>query len=212
MIKNLLTSITFLFSITTHAHEFNWDNLMLAHSQLNPAFDYEVAVDTYMKLYRFPVWQKYKNDEFELEEKRQQTIELMQQRIESFDLNEEFTLRTSVEFEQYDFKTEEFPLTQLSGNSYFYNSNNRVDSYAFARVYQVYFKNTDIFGNLEMQKEDAKNFVQSKKTPTGRIKRALPMEIKFVIVERNGNDDLNAVITEINVFDADNTTLLTTFR
>ena len=212
MIKHLLVSITLLFSISTHAYEFSWDNLMLAHSKLDTAFDYEVMVDGYMKLYRAPVWKRYKSDEFELEDKRQETIVMMKERIKSFDLDDEFILRTSIDFEQYDFKKEEFPLTKLGSNSYFYKNNSNTYGSGFQRTYKVHFENTEIFGNLAMAKSDAKEFVQKKKTSSGRVKRLLPMEIKFIVIGKSGEGDLKAVIIEVNVFDTDNATLLTTFK
>lgn len=214
MKKQILLIATLLLCTSTQAHDFNWDNLMLAHSKLDPAFDYEVMVDSYMKVYRKPVWNRYKNDEFELESKRQETIEIMRKRISSFNLDEEFTIKTTFEFQMYDFKNEEFPLKKLSSNSYFHESNNKVhwSNSELGNTYSVFFDNTEIMKNLPMEKERAKLFIQNKKSSSGRINRRLPTDIKFKIIKHDNDYKLRAIITEITIHDNNDGSPIHTFK
>lgn len=212
MIKQVITAVTILFSSVLSAHEFSWDNLMLSDAKLNPNYDYEVHVDAYMTRYRNPVWKKYKNDEFELESKRQETIEIMKKRFESFDLNQEFVINTTFEFGKYDFKQQFFPLEGVSANSFFRQSKRWYDERVFPNTYGVFFTNTEIMGTLPMEKDAAKAFIQSKKSQSGRIDRRLPAQIKFKIVQKRGEAEFDASITEITVYDKKRSSVLAVFK
>jgi len=212
MIKHVITVITILFSSMSAAHEFSWDNLMLSDAKLNPSFDYEVYVDAYMMRYRNPVWKKYQNDEFELEGKRQETIEMMKQRFAAFNVTQEFVINTAFEFGKYDFNQQAFPLDGVSGNSYFHQSKSWYGESVFPHRYSVYFINPEIMGVLPMEKEVAKAFIQGKKSHSGRIDRRLPTRIKFVIEQKRGEAEFDAKITEITVFDKKKSKVLVQFQ
>ncbi len=215
MIKQFITIAIILFSTAASvasAHDFSWDNLMLSDAKLNPSFDYEVHVDAYMMRYRNPVWKKYKNDEFELEGKRQETIEMMKKRFEAFDLAQEFVINTTFEFGKYDFKEQSFPLEGVSGNSYFYQSKRWYGESVFPSRYSVYFINPNIMGNLPMEKDVAKTFIQRKKNTYGKVDRRLPATIKFKIERKRGQAEFDVLITEITVYDTKKSTVLAVFK
>ena len=198
--KYILTFTIFMMvSVASLAHNFSWDNLMLAHSKIDKAFDYELHVDSYMSKYRKPVWSKYRNDEFELEDKRIETIDIMRERIVSFDLSEPFTINTDFSFGEYDFKSKEFPVVSLSESHYFYVDSNRSGTFPYR--YKIYFSNYNLVGNLPMSKEDAKSFLKSKKDRYGNVRRILPAKITFHVVDiGSGKGELKAKIKEVTIY------------
>jgi len=212
MIKRVLAVLLVVFTTASYSHEFSWDNLMLSDAKLNPSFDYEVYVDAYMMRYRNPVWKKYKNDEFELEGKRQETIEMMKKRFDAFDINQEFVINTSFKFGKYDFKQQAFPLDGVSGNSYFHQSKRWYGESVFPYRYSVYFTNPEIMGTLPMEKSVAKAFIQTKKSQHGGVDRRLPARIKFKIVQKRGEAEFDANITEITVYDKKQSAVLVVFK
>lgn len=200
-----------LFSVGAMAYEFSWDNLMLSDAKLNSDYDYEAYVDAYMMRYRRPIWKKYKNDEFELEGKRQETIEMMKKRFAAFDLNQDFVINTGFKFGKYDFKKESFPLDGISANSYFYESKGWYGENVFPSRYSVHFTNPEIMDVLPMKKDDAKAFIQGKKNEYGRVDRRLPARIKFKILKKRGQSEFDAKITEITVYDKNKSAVLVVF-
>ena len=212
MIKQAIIIIVVFFSSALSAHEFSWDNLLLSDAKLNPNYDFEVFVDAYMARYRRPVWNKYKNDEFELEGKRQETIEIMKKRFEAFDLNQEFIINTTFEFGKYDFKQQFFTIDGIGANSFFRQSKNWYGESVFPNSYAVYFTNPEIVGNLPMEKDIAKAFIQNKKTSYGKVDRKLPTRIKFKITQKRGEKEFDAQITEITVFDKKESSILAVFK
>lgn len=139
---------TLMVSTSVMAHDLNWDNLMIAAVKLQPQFDYEANVDSYMNIYRSDVWNRYRNDEFELQDKREETIKMMKERVSSFPLNEEFVVYTSFEFGDYDFKKQIFPLDSLTEATYFHASNWNHGS--FPDTYKVFFSNPSKIGDINM--------------------------------------------------------------
>ena len=204
MRKLTLACIGFIFylvSFNAYPYDFNWDNLLHADAKLTSNFDYEVFVDSYMKMYREPIWKRYKDDEFELEDKRQETIQIMKEKFEQFDLEQEFFIHTYVTFGEYNFKKEEFPIEGFTATSHFTESRKRyISNNAFPYAYKVFFKNYDIVKNLDMDKETAKQFLQSKKKQSGYVNRKLPVQIKFKIQEKSGTGELRAKITEVILY------------
>lgn len=142
------------------AHELKWDSLMLAAVKMQPHFDYEANVDSYMQLYRSDVWNRYRNDEFELQEKREETIGMMKERASSFPLEEEFVVYATFDFGDYDFKKEAFPLNALSETTYFNDRNDRNGSFPY--TYKVFFSNPAKIGDINMAKDEAKSFLKSR--------------------------------------------------
>lgn len=187
------------------AHDFKWDNLMLAAVKLQPQFDYEANVDSYMELYRNDVWNRYRNDEFELQEKRHETIQMMKEKVSSFSLGEEFVIYTKFEFGKYDFKNQLFPLDALSENVYFYDK--EWDSGSFPAKYVVYFENPSKVGNIEMNKEEARTFIQRRKSRSGHIDREVGAKLQFVIAGlKNGSNELKAKLTQVTIYSDDERT------
>lgn len=189
-------------SASAMAHDLNWDNLMMAAVKMQPQFDYEANVDSYMKIYRSDVWDRYRNDEFELQDKRDETVKMMKERISSFPLNEEFVVYTSFDFGDYDFKKQVFPLDSLTETTYFPEF--RGNSGSFPYTYKVFFKNTAKIGNINMAKDDARNFLKKRKDRYGDVDRSVNAKLQFRITKlKNGRDELEAELTHVTIYSDD---------
>src|SRR5690606_2516048 len=166
MVVKKLISVLFLGlilgPIKAVAHEFVWDNLVLAAMKVQPDLDYEGYVDSYMQVFRPEVWHRYKNDEFELQDKRDETVEIMKNKISSFSLDEEFVIHTAFKFGDYDFEKQVFPLDALYPETYFFDSDVRRAAGAFSHEYKVFFRNPGKVDFISMSKEDARGFVKSR--------------------------------------------------
>lgn len=173
---------------------------MAASVKLQSSFDYEANVDSYMKIYRSDVWNRYRNDEFVLHDKRQETIEMMKEHFSSFPLDEEFVLRTTLKFGDYDFSNEEFPVDGFGESTYFHDS--RWRSGSFPSTYKVFLTNPNKVGNLEMAKNEAKSFLQSRKNNFGVVNREIYVKLTLSIEKlKNGKDEFLAKITEAEFYE-----------
>ena len=124
LVHKLFSILLIAFSINVFSHEFIGENLMLSEIKIGMAIhktDYPYArfVDEYMRLNKTDIWSKYRDNEFEFEEKKTESIALMKNIVDSFTLDEEFTINTTFELSKYNFKTESFPLSSLSKKSFF---------------------------------------------------------------------------------------------
>ncbi|MRI32501.1 DUF4852 domain-containing protein [Endozoicomonas sp. OPT23] len=189
----------FFSSIATAAYNFNWYNLMLAHTKLSENFDYENYVDSYMRKYRHEVWSKYKNDEFDLEDKRQETINIIKEKVRKFDLNKEFTIYYNLKFEKYNFERELFPINGFSETFYFYEKENSVGSYP--SKYKVFFTNHQKLGDLPMSKDKAKKFLKSRKDRNGYVNRSIYAKIVININKLGGEpSSMYSAIKNITIY------------
>lgn len=185
------------------AHEMNWSNLMLASVKLQPDFNYKEHVDSYMIIFRKDVWHKYRNDEFELNDKRDETIRMMKEKVSSFSLDENFVLHASMEFGDYDFDKGVFPIKPITPTTYF--SGVRRQSFTFPSEYHIFFSNGDKLGDISMPKDEARTLVADRKTKFGTVNRDLFVEIKFRVSSLKENPhQLEAEIDEITIY-ADST-------
>lgn len=184
------------------AHDLNWDNLMMAAVKMQPQFDYEANVDSYMKIYRSDVWDRYKNDEFELQDKRNETIKMMKDKISSFSLDEPFIIYTSFKFGSYDFDEQMFPLNSFAGNSYLVEK--RYNNWSFPKAYKVFFNNPERIGDINMEKEKAKKFLKKRKSSYGNVDRNVNAKIKFRITDlKNGRNKLEAELEDVTIYSDD---------
>ncbi len=205
MKKIFMASVFCVFSFfnTTFAHDFSWTNLMLAAVKMQPHFDYDANVDSYMQMYRPDVWNRYRNDEFELQDKREETIKIMKDRVASFSLNEEFVVHTVFKFGDYNFKKQLFPLDSLTANTCFSESAPRHFG-SFPYNYKLFFTNPSRIGDIDMVKEDAKKFIQKRKDKYGSVNRRINAKLKFRIIKlKNGRDELEAELTHVTLYSDD---------
>jgi hypothetical protein len=195
----LLLTATFSSTSALASNQLEWNNLMQTAVNLQTDFDYESNVDSYMKLYRSAVWKKYKNDEFELEDKRQETITMMKNKFSKFDMSEEYVINTNFSTDKYDFKKQSFPINGVSESSY-YQANN-YSAGTFPRTFRVMFSNANMIGDLDMPKAEAKNFIKARKDRYGSIDRKVPVKLTFKIKSLDSDGfTLKAELTNVTLY------------
>lgn len=200
--KRILAALMLLVTIAVPgamAHEMNWDNLMLASAKLNPHFDYEANVDAYMSIYMPDTWNRVKNDEFELSGKRAEVVKIMKERIAEFSLDEDFSFLVALKFQDYDFEKEAFPVTKMEPDAYFGHQKGRPGTFPFE--YRVFFSNPHFFQDIQMPKDEAKEFLQSRKTTDGKVNRLIVAEIRFRATRiKDTPDKLEAEIVGVTTY------------
>ncbi|MGB7342960.1 MAG: DUF4852 domain-containing protein [Pirellulaceae bacterium] len=200
---------TFGFALTlavlavssARAHEFSWDNLALAEIKLAGNFDYDNHVDWYMQKYRPSVWKSCKDDEFTLDDRRQETLSMFREKVEQFDETQVFYLRARMSVGAYDFKANCFPIQNMGPTNYWYES--IYSSGDMPSNIRVFMKNYADFKTLPMPKDQARSFVSSRKNRSGNVDRNVYAMIELKMVDRRGRGELNAEIQSATFY-ADN--------
>lgn len=181
-------------------YDFTWENLLLASIKLDTRFDYESHVDAYMQLFRSQVWERVRNNEFELDGKRQETLELMKQRVKEFSLDRRFTIRTDLELGKYDFAAQEFPVLNVSETHYWYE--NQYSGGSFPSQFSVFLSNPELLSSIPMTKDKAEQFLRRRTDRYGNISREVPAVIEICIVRaKDGRDKLLGEIQSAAVFE-----------
>lgn len=200
--KALIPFLCLVFvSGAAHATDFNYHNLLLTHAKLSTAYDYEAKTDSYMMVFRADVWNRYKNDEFELEDKRNETTKIFRQRAEAMNLGEPFVINAGTKFADYDFDNGLFPIEGPGPNSYYYESLRSIKGRALPGRIKMFFTNPELVGDLEMPKDDARAFLQSRKAYNGYVNRKMTMTLKAVPVSAEGDDVIKAKLVEVKLID-----------
>ena len=208
----IVTLLVPFTSMPAWAHDFSWENLQTASMKLNKQFDFEANVDGYMQAYRPDIWKRYHNDEFALEEKRVETIELMKKRSEKFSLDEDFVLNVRLDLGKYDFRESRFPIENMTETHYWYVSKYPVGD--LPGQFTIRFSNVSLLNAIPMVKESANDFVKRHKDSYGQVNRAVSATILFRLVELNHKDnEFVAEIQSAKVFeDTAKTRLLHEFK
>lgn len=211
MFKKVVTLAAMVFfTVPLFAKDFTAENMFLSFAKLKTDYDYEKYGEGLTIGFRRDVWNKYRNDEFEINDKIAETIAMVKKRVSEFSLDGEYTIHTTFRFEDYDFTNEMFPLDSLTKESYYHP-----DGSAFSgrliewhgtetTNFYVFFENTDVIGNLDMPKDIAKQFLQSRKRGSN-VYRKVPAQLKFKIVKLGDEDSvLIAKLTSVEIYDDEN--------
>jgi hypothetical protein len=185
------------------AHEYSYDNLLLAWMKLKGEdYDYKANAESYLRLYRPDTWEAVKNNEFELDDETKKTITIMQRKVKDFDLTEEFTLTMRMHVGKYDFEDNLFPLSTEWGGavdkSTYWYPRSRYPSGTLPRNVRVYFSNPDLLASLPMSKEDAKQLIQGRKQKD----RVVNVRVQFRLVKaREGAGEILAEVQSVTICD-----------
>lgn len=201
----MLTSSVFSVVIPASAAQFSYDNILPLYFKLDTSLSPEDVVDGYIEKYRPEVWRKYRNDEFEMESKRTETVSMLKEKIEKSDLATIFTINTSLEFGEYDFKEQKFALKPFEESSYFsvdYCCN------SLPRNIYVFFNNANIIDGIPMLKDKAKAFLNSRKESYGSVNRKVYAKIDVLLKDSPSREKINSEIRQVVIFDKDNKTIL----
>lgn len=180
-------------TLAADPYDFGYDNALLGWIKLDPKFDYPSHADSFLKLFRPAVWERVKDNEFELERERTETIKQVKERVAEFSLERGFILRPKLQLGKYDLKANAFPIENMSETHFWYQAK-YVDGHLPNRIC-VYFRNHHLLAGLPMPAGEAEQFLKSRPTRYGRIDREVPATIHFVLVRRR--DDDNQLLAEI---------------
>lgn len=199
--------ISGLAGLTAAAAEFNYDAVLPVYLKLDRTLLPEDIVDGYMEKYRPEVWQKYRYDEFELEEKRAETLKMMKEIISSTSIGNLFTIQTRFEFGDYNFESQKFDFQPFSGGLYF-----ALDSCctSLPRRIQVSFVNPGIVDGIAMPKDEARNFLNARKSSGGHVDRSVLAKVNIVLKDVPTRGELKSEIQSVHLYDRQGRTLIAT--
>jgi hypothetical protein len=178
------------------ATEFTYQNVLLAYLKLSKDFDYQDSVDDWMKAFRPQVWNQAHDDEFLLDAKRKETLQMMKDSVARFNLAEPFVINTTVQFGDYEFDKQQFDLEPFSDATSFH-VDHCCDS--LPQQLQVSFANPTILNGLPMPKDQARMFLNGRNA--GFVDRNVSLIIEFKITQVSGDNQMSAEIEQIQVRD-----------
>ena len=193
-------ALTAYAGVAQAAADFSYQNMFVVAMKLSPAYDYEAGVDGYMQVFRQTVWQSSHNDEFELQAKKKDTIELMKKVVSGTPADEQIVIHTNFEFGDYDFKEHKFPFSPLSENSQFQTNPVYTQNNAAPNLFTVSFSNTDFINGIPMPEDAAHAFVTRHKS-FGNVNRTLQTDITFVPKSLKSENSILGEIVKVVVRD-----------
>ena len=174
----------------------------------------------YAKLIERDIYSKYKNDEFEWEDQFSKLKIKLNDLIAKADLESTYTVVTAVDFGDYDFTNEGFPVSIGEGTffpfdylSHYYDaSRNSV----FKKRLAVKLDSFEKYNFFSMPKADAKKFLQGRKSGSGYVNREVSLQITYKVASFNSKEYKNfkdlalsngylpivGIIEKIEVYDA----------
>ena len=177
----------------------------------------------YAKGFEEENYNKYRNDEFEWHEQFQIMKKNFDKKIQEADLSSTYTIVTSVDFGDYDFTNEGFPVS-ISADTFFplgKNSSYWVRSNSgtvFSKQTALKLNDFHKYNFFKYAKNDAKTFLQTRKNSYGNVDRSVTLMISYKVASYDSaeyknfekialsNDYLPVVgnIENIEVYDASN--------
>lgn len=176
----------------------------------------------YAKVVETDTYNKYKNDEFEWDEQFTLLKQKFDKLISDADLSSVYTIVTSVDFGDYDFTNEGFPVSIGEGTFFpldtFWNSWDATKDSVFRKEIAFKLDSFNTYNFFAMPKSEAKTFLQGRKSSSGKVNRTVTLQITYKIAAFDSkefksfkdialsNDYLPIVgiIEKIEVFDASN--------
>ena len=189
------------------AHEFTWHNLLLARDKVDDNFTLADHVDGYMKSVRSDVWEKSRNDEFQLQKRRLETLAIASKRVEDFDIDQDFMLKTSLTFSSYDFKKALFPIKEATDSHYWYEYQGRYTD-DLPNQLEVYLNDPKMISGIPMDATAAERFIAARKDSYGSVNRRVYANIRLRITGIRGSGGLMAEVRWAQFFSNKNRTQL----
>lgn len=131
-------------------------------------------------LFRFKnkIYEKYKEDEFELDNQKQIAIEILNKNTATLDTASTYYCNIELSVDNYDFTTNSFPIGGFS-ESYTLIK----DVYFGFPATQLAFINKDKYTRVLVEKATANNFVKRRKDKHGNVNRAIYARVYFKNVQ-----------------------------
>ncbi|KGQ62160.1 DUF4852 domain-containing protein, partial [Gallibacterium anatis] len=192
-------------SLYAHSEVYNYPNVLLESLRLNhfERFTTSVAGD-YLAIFSPKEYQLYQNDEFERPRLIAKAEEDLFAKLEQQKEPQVFSSVIHSRFGEYDFDKKAFdfqPLKNISAS--------RIEAsesiYAFPKEIIFSFSNKDIVNGIPMNEDEAKKFLQSRRSLGDGIRdRRVTLELDFKFISATSLSDLVAEIVGFKVLDDKN--------
>lgn len=139
----------------------------------------------YARSFEEATYKKYKNDEFEWDEQFSIIKQNLKKQVEEADMDSTYIIGTTLEFGDYDFTNEGFPITISAGTFFPFNYfNNWYDYKRTSLLHKRMALKLDSFEKFNffaMPKDEAKTFLQGRKNSYGNVNRKVALQIYYKI-------------------------------
>ncbi|MBQ7904649.1 MAG: DUF4852 domain-containing protein [Spirochaetaceae bacterium] len=176
----------------------------------------------YAKVMEYNVYKKYINDEFEWHDQFQTLKKNFDNAIANANFDATYTVVTNVDFGDYDFTKEGFPVSIGEGtffplgdvDPYWSSSSGSI----FRKAVALKLDGFEKYNFFAMPKDQAKTFLQGRKKSSGKVNRSITLQIKYKIASydsaeyksfadlalQNNYLPIVGLIEDIEIFDASN--------
>lgn len=141
----------------------------------------------YAKSFERAIYDKYNNDEFEWDEQFTTIKQSLKNKIDQADLDSTYTIVTSVEFGDYDFTNEGFPVSIGEGTffpfEHFDNWTSITSGSTLDKKIALKLDSFEKYNFLAMPKAEGKAFLQSRKSNSGYVNRDITLQITYKIAK-----------------------------
>ncbi|MEH8215367.1 DUF4852 domain-containing protein, partial [Gallibacterium anatis] len=195
-------------SLYAHSEVYNYPNVLLESLRLNhfERFTTSVAGD-YLAIFSPKEYQLYQNDEFERPRLIAKAEEDLFAKLEQQKEPQVFSSVIHSRFGEYDFDKKAFdfqPLKNISASRIEKSSHIPI-LYALPREIIFSFSNKDIVNGIPMNEDEAKKFLQSRRSLGDGIRdRRVTLELDFKFISATSLSDLVAEIVGFKVLDDKN--------
>ncbi|EPF25553.1 hypothetical protein HMPREF1221_02103 [Treponema socranskii subsp. paredis ATCC 35535] len=173
------------FSLSAQTNRLDKSNAYYVYLKVSqmPITDEEYL--NYAKVVEHEKYKKYSNDEFEWAEQFPQIKQGLDKAIANVDLDLTYVLTTNVNFGDYDFTNEGFPVLIKEGavfllDAFYYDYIASRDS-IFRKRIAIKLIDLDKFNFFKMEKTTARTFLQSRKDTQGNVDRTVTLQITYKI-------------------------------
>lgn len=176
----------------------------------------------YAKSFEHDTYSKYKNDEFEWDEQFSNIKQSLKNKISEADLDSVYTMLTDVNFGDFDFTNEGFPVSIKKDTFFPFKNFDNWGSIKFGSILEkriaLKLDSFEKYNFFAMPKADAKTFLQGRKYGDGIVDREITLLISYRIAKFDSNEynsfknlalsndylPIVGIIEKIEVYDASN--------
>lgn len=145
----------------------------------------------YAKVVESDTWRKYHNDPFDWEDKFAQCKKNFDEKVANADLEQVYSLSTSIDFGDYDFDNQGYKV-EIGNGTYFpmnsvarvygvfsYEDNNPGDDSYFVNQFGLKIQDLEKYNFIPMEKDAAKTFLQSRRYRDGSFNKTVTIFFKY---------------------------------
>jgi hypothetical protein len=144
-------------------------------------------ITSYIRDYYGDVYRQYSNNEFEWHDKIEQYREEFAEKAAAQNLDTAYVIAAGVEFGNYDFDKNGFPVNISAGTFFPLTSNERI-SLNRVGLFLLDFHKYNFFS---MERNEANTFIRSRTESSGTVSRDVRLVIYFKLADFSSSDYLN---------------------